>query len=185
MKNRGPRTQPCGSPRRRRRRWNQRYSGFGCDRFLQWSHAAFFLITIEISFSSPRPPSVLHQSEETQFVVMSLRRLQPCGCAVAYSNWIRVEISSLPVRLLKFSAWSSLSSISRTATARCVRGVTMKICQIQIKYHRRETCGPWGCGLRGGGALWFPPWSLSQRSMLGHLFINGPQVRAPSSLSLT
>lgn len=95
-----------------------------------------FLLQLKFFFSPSRPPSVLHQSEETQSVVMSLRRSQPCSRAVAYSNWIRVEISSLPVRLLKFSAWFSLSSVSRRATARYVR-LKMKICQIQEKCHRR------------------------------------------------
>lgn len=84
--------------------------------------AAFHSFLLEFNFLSlPLVlPSALHQSEETQSVVMSLRRSQPCDCAVAYSNWIRVEIILLPVRLLKSPSVSGFSAA--LAGRRGVRG---------------------------------------------------------------
>lgn len=42
-----------------------------------------------------------HQSEGTGSIVIGLQSWQPYDWAVGYCNWIRLEISSVPVRLLK------------------------------------------------------------------------------------
>ena len=47
----------------------------------------------------PSPPC--HQSEGTGSIVIGLQSWQPYDWAVGYCNWIRLEISSVPVRLLK------------------------------------------------------------------------------------
>lgn len=78
---------------------------------------------------------------------MSLRRSQPCDCAVAYSNWIRVEISSLPVRLLK-SPSGSLSTPSAEQLQRDVWGVT----EFRAEDLKSET----GSGAR----VWWPATSV-------------------------
>lgn len=126
---RGPRSEPCGPPRRRLRCYagSAENSSFGrWARFPQpvCDEATFHSFLLEFNFPSlPLVlPSALHQSEETQSVVMSLRHSQPCDCAVAYSNWIRVEIILLPVRLLNSPSVSGFSAI--LAGQRGVRGVT-------------------------------------------------------------
>lgn len=129
---RGPRTEPCGLPRHLRRlrfhAGSAENSSFGrWARFPQpvCDEATFHSFLLEFNFLSlPLVlPSALHQSEETQSVVMSLRRSQPCDCAVAYSNWIRVEIILLPVRLLKSPSVSGFSATlaGRRRRPRCDR----------------------------------------------------------------
>lgn len=52
--------------------------------------------------SSPHPPSPpCHQSEGTGSIVIGLQSWQPYDWAIGYCNWIRLEISLVPVRLLK------------------------------------------------------------------------------------
>lgn len=53
---------------------------------------------------------------------MSLRRSQPCDCAVAYSNWIMVEIILLPGRLLKSPSVSGFSRSPPSADQWGVQG---------------------------------------------------------------
>lgn len=53
----------------------------------------------ELPHPLPSPPH--HQSEGTGSIVIGLQSWQPYDWAVGYCNWIRLEISSVPVRLLK------------------------------------------------------------------------------------
>lgn len=123
---RGPRTEPCGPPRHLRRlrfyAGSAENSSFGSwARFPQpvCDEATFHSFLLEFNFLSlPLVlPSALHQSEETQSVVMSLRRSQPCDCAVAYSNWIRGGDYLAASKTLKVSVCIRVFSHSR-GTAR-------------------------------------------------------------------
>lgn len=53
--------------------------------------------------SSPHPPPPCHQSGGTGSIVIGLQSWQPYDWAVGYYNWIRLEISSVPVRLLSLN----------------------------------------------------------------------------------
>ena len=67
---------------------------------------SLFLIKSQLLSTSLLPPSLppsppCLQSEGTGSIVIGLQSWQPYDWAVGYCNWIRLEISSVPVRLLK------------------------------------------------------------------------------------
>lgn len=64
-----------------------------------FSHQKPITFYLAVFFSMPL--SLRHRSEGTRSIVIGLQSWQPYDWAGGYCNWIRLEISSVPVRLLK------------------------------------------------------------------------------------
>jgi len=106
------------------------------------------------SFSIPTPPALTpplprHQSEGTGSIVIGLQSWQPYDWAVGYCNWIRLEISLVPVRLLKSQSvvhswrtfllhceWKPLTAAISEWRSDCVMvwGMTMSINRFQASW---------------------------------------------------
>lgn len=66
-----------------------------------WLLKRHFLALFPVPLTQPPLPPPSFKFEAAGSIVIGLQSWQPYDCAVGYCNWIRLEINSVPVRLLK------------------------------------------------------------------------------------
>lgn len=95
--------------------------------------------------SSPPPPC--HQSEGAGSIVIGLQSWQPYDWAVGYCNWIRLEISAAPVRLLKTRSVVHSWRLPFTLFFFCVNGSRSKLLllseEVRLCDCESDTCEAW------------------------------------------